>query len=302
MDKNKAMPVITCIMFTYNHFDRIYESLDSVFAQDYPNIELGVFDDCSKNFPAQKIKDYINERKKSNIIKVKVVQNEVNLGTVKNINNAERQFEGKYIINLSPEDPFASSDVMRKIVDKMEELNSEVITTYRIIVDGNGKTVGKSPSERYFNKFIGMTAKEQFRAIATGAGIAGPGTYYSRKYLEEQGFFDENYRLQEDGPMLLKTTRNGHHIDGLNIVSCYYRLGNGVSSSTNLNELLLKDIKRMFDVEVLPFLDQFNFWEKRRIRYEISRLKISRRSMSITQKILFGLKYPDVVLFRKSIR
>ena len=85
-------------------------------------------------------------------------------------------------------------------------------------------------------------------------------------------------------------------------MSCYYRLGNGVSSSTNLNELLLKDIKRMFDVEVLPFLDQFNFWEKRRIRYEISRLKISRRSMSITQKILFGLKYPDVVLFRKSIR
>ena len=180
MDKNKAMPVITCIMFTYNHFDRIYESLDSVFAQDYPNIELGVFDDCSKNFPAQKIKDYINERKKSNIIKVKVVQNEVNLGTVKNINNAERQFEGKYIINLSPEDPFASSDVMRKIVDKMEELNSDVITTYRIIVDGNGKTVGKSPSERYFNKFIGIIqllfdqfVTENRPQIVCAAGLKG---------------------------------------------------------------------------------------------------------------------------------
>ena len=134
--------------------------------------------------------------------------------------------------------------------------------------------------------------------VSMGVAIAGAGTYYSRKIFEESGIYDERYRLQEDGPFYLRILREGYKIHFADIIAVKYRLGNGVSSSKELHPDLKKDINNMLTYEVLPYIDKFNFWEKRRVYYQVERFK-DNKMLSLQQKVKYCLKYPDVVLYRK---
>ncbi|MBQ3865751.1 MAG: glycosyltransferase, partial [Clostridia bacterium] len=49
--------VISVIIISYREFSFIYETLDSIFKQDYPSIQIVVTDDCSPVFPEKEIRD-----------------------------------------------------------------------------------------------------------------------------------------------------------------------------------------------------------------------------------------------------
>ena len=55
-------------MLTYKKFDYLYEALDSVFIQDYPNIEIIIGDDCSPEFPRKEIDQYIESAQSIRIL------------------------------------------------------------------------------------------------------------------------------------------------------------------------------------------------------------------------------------------
>ena len=63
------MKLYTIVLTHYNQMEYIEEALDSVFIQNYPNIELLITDDASKNFDENKVTEYI---KKHNPKSVKV--------------------------------------------------------------------------------------------------------------------------------------------------------------------------------------------------------------------------------------
>ena len=84
MKDKKEFPLVTVEMLTYKKFDYLEASLNSVFAQDYPNIEIIISDDGSPNFYKEYIENIIN-KKTNNIKNVQIIHHEVNLGTVKNL-------------------------------------------------------------------------------------------------------------------------------------------------------------------------------------------------------------------------
>ena len=59
--------LISISILTYRNYRYLYEALESVFSQDYSNIELIVSDDGSDNFPEDEIRTYIQKNKKNNI-------------------------------------------------------------------------------------------------------------------------------------------------------------------------------------------------------------------------------------------
>lgn len=58
------MKLYTIVLTHYNQMEYIEEALDSVFIQNYPNIELLITDDASKNFDENKVTEYIKNIKK----------------------------------------------------------------------------------------------------------------------------------------------------------------------------------------------------------------------------------------------
>ena len=89
------MERVSVITLAYNSMETIFETIDSVLMQDYPEIEMIVADDHSAEFDEEKIIAYIETRKGQNIVNYQVYQNRENLGTVKNINNAIKRATGE---------------------------------------------------------------------------------------------------------------------------------------------------------------------------------------------------------------
>ena len=77
------MKLYSIVVTHYNQMEFIYEALDSVFKQNYPNIELIVTDDKSKSFDKKTVIDYIEKKKKKNITNYIIIANDTNLGTTK---------------------------------------------------------------------------------------------------------------------------------------------------------------------------------------------------------------------------
>ena len=87
---------ISVIILSYKNLPGIYDSLDSILVQDYPDIELIFSDDGTPEFDKEedKLRDYLNKKNKGNITSVIFNGLKVNQGTVKNINSALEKASG----------------------------------------------------------------------------------------------------------------------------------------------------------------------------------------------------------------
>ena len=130
-------PLITVLICTYNKFDYLKGSIDSVLQQEYPCLELIVADDASKNFPKTQIEEYIKNNKNENVSNFTVYSNSKNLGTVKNLNNGAKRASGKYIIFMAGDDEFYDSAVLERVVCEAERRNCGLLITMRLVSDEN---------------------------------------------------------------------------------------------------------------------------------------------------------------------
>ena len=119
---------VTVVTMTYNNFGNLFRTIKSVLNQRYNKIEYIISDDGSKNFPIADIKKFIDSNN-THRFEIKILANEHNQGTVKNINGAYRKATGKYIVNLSCGDIFFNDYVIEKIVDRFEKSLADVIAT-----------------------------------------------------------------------------------------------------------------------------------------------------------------------------
>ncbi len=291
-------PLITCYILTYRRFENLFTTIDSVLVQDYPRIEIGIFDDGSDGFPEEEIREYIDRRKGDNIESIVIHRNRQNLGTVKNMNIMLSLTQGEYLLDIPAEDSLASRSACSTIAEAFRETGAEILFSYKSVLDQDGRETGTTPSRHCAKRLQRMDAGQQYRWIACGAPFTGAGMYYTRKIIEQLGGFDEEYRLQEDGPFFLKATREGHRIGFIEKTTYQYRMGTGVTSGKENNPMLVQDVLKLFDKEIMPYIDRFSPFERRCIRYETERIRKPKR-MDRSQKIKLILAYPDVVLYRK---
>lgn len=77
----KTFPLVSVVVASYNHADFIEKALDSVATQTYPNLELIIVDDCSKDTSVSKIKVWAAKPKnKKRFFRLIVEAKKVNSG------------------------------------------------------------------------------------------------------------------------------------------------------------------------------------------------------------------------------
>lgn len=245
MIEKKRVSIVTVL---YNGMDFIYETINSVLQQDYANIEFVIADDSSKHFDKNSIISYIEEHKGDNLRNYLVYQNQKNLGTVKNFNQAISKVTGDIVIILSGDDIFFNHRVVSVIVEKFQNNKIDFLVTRRKVMNIDGtKTDELIPSDfeiQMIKKF--KTAKQEYAAMYTGDmySMASGSVFSFRKQLfEKLGGYDESYRLWEDGPFVAKYLSEIGMVEyDYDIISIYYRKG-GVSENNCINPLLLNDLK-----------------------------------------------------------
>lgn len=132
-------PLASICVPSYNHAQYLPATLDSALAQTYPNIEIIVLDDGSKDDSLAIARDY--EARFPGKIKVYTHPNGANLGISATVNAALSHSKGKYWMGL-PSDDILYPDKIEKQVAFLEK-NPELGFVYCRVnyIDSEGKAL-----------------------------------------------------------------------------------------------------------------------------------------------------------------
>ncbi|MBR5166496.1 MAG: glycosyltransferase [Salinivirgaceae bacterium] len=292
------LPLVSIITASYQRFERLYDTINSVVNQDYPNIEYIITDDGSDFFPFEDVRAFLRKRANSNV-QWFIVQHELNIGTVKNLNSAYKKSKGNYVINLSCGDVFFDNNIVSRIVNRFITTKRDVIVTSRMVYRGSYTPLYLLPhyAERKVIQRFDSSIK-QYSAFITSAFYdmaSGSAMCFSRSILERIGYFDERYLLWEDGPFLAKYLMIGKLEFAYDIISIWYENG-GVSSARkfkNKHPKLQEDELLFARDEKLEHLDSLSLVNRRRL-YRINKRLFAR---SKKQKVAIDIVYFPETLF-----
>lgn len=285
--------LFSVITLTYTNFRHLKETILSVCAQDYHDIEYIICDDGSKDFPEEQIVHWIESNKGPNIRKYKIFRQPDNVGTVRNINYAYKHAEGDYFINLSCGDVFFEKHTISMIADRMKRDDSKMMVTSRLLYQNAFTPLGLVPHYMERDKLRKMTKKEeQYKAhiknrlygMASGCVLCS-----SRAIMEELGYFDERYILLEDGPILAKYLKKYPLYYYPELISIWYEQG-GVSTGGDkeLSPILQKDTMLFNEIEGIGTHQHLTLYEERRRKF----IRARREAKTKGQKVFSYVRYP----------
>ena len=265
------MKKFSVIITHYNQMRFIKEALDSVFCQTYKNIELIVADDGSPTFDRKKVERYIKNKNKKHF-EYKILDSKINLGTVKNINNAIKITTGDYIMFFAADDKLYDENVVSNFVKAFQNERRNVITTQCLLYDENFKKLfGKFVNKYKSWLFNFKSSRSNYARMAIGCCYGSGGTAYRKEVFKKYGLFDERYIFVEDLSYWLKILREGEKLYYCNFNTLCHRDG-GISHSVYSEYTIPKHVRQYyFDIlniygnEIFPYFEKFNIIEKYKI-------------------------------------
>lgn len=195
------MPAISVIMAVYNGTDFIKESIDSILDQSFTDFEFIIVNDGSTDDSLNIIEKYSDKR-------IKVINNETNIGLPKSLNKAIRLSKGKFIARQDADDisnKFRLEKQYNKIVSSQYDLISS--DCHCIDVDSNITGLAKP---RFKNK-------NKIQHLLTGKMIFPHGSVLFKKNIVDiQKCYNENFYYAQDAELwlrLLKLNYNFFHFE-----------------------------------------------------------------------------------------
>lgn len=214
------------VVVTYNSSSTIIETLDSIYNQTYNNIELVVTDDYSSDNTNEVVANWIKEHAKR-FVNVKHIRNEKNIGVTGNCNIGIKAAQGDYIQLIAGDDLLVSKAIEVKM--KYADIYRFEYAACKTAPFGEDETVvskvKKGCEEGY--ELLKSDTEKQRRAILKNNIMAGPsGGFFSKKFIEEFGGFDENYPMIEDYPFIYHYLMSGRSIFFIDEELTRYRVAN----------------------------------------------------------------------------
>ena len=293
--------LLTCIILTFKNKEYLYETIDSVCMQDYPNIELIIAEDASGNFDIDKVREYVNQNKKDNIKKIIIYSNEHNLGTVKNINKAIKKSSGQYFKIIAGDDTYPEKDVFSKEINYLKKVNGLLVVGDTISCDANLK-------ERYRVGFkyckvdlLNGSRKRLYKYLVLKelGLLATQVCCFHRSFFTKIGYYDESYILLEDMPMEKRIVLSNIKINYFSHPAVNHRGDVGMSTSSAAFDIrkyqyyldLYNEAKNNYfvDSEVLGFIPAY--MRLHLCMYRLKMCKYNEYKEGRLSKIILTLEY-----------
>lgn len=125
--------MVSVIMPAYNAERTIVEAIESVLNQTFTDFELIVINDDSKDGTLQIIKDFISKDKR-----VKLINNENNLGVSESRNKGVTSAKGEFIAFLDSDDMWRN-DKLEKQLEIMKNCDAALSYTASAFINQSGK-------------------------------------------------------------------------------------------------------------------------------------------------------------------
>jgi glycosyltransferase involved in cell wall biosynthesis len=314
MERTKE-PVISVVVLAYNIQDLVLETLDSIYQQSYPHIELIVSDDCSTDQTVERCQEWLNINK-DRFVDAKVVSAEKNGGIPANCNQGIRVSSGDWIKIIAGDDLFYT-DAMEKFINNIKQDSSGMKKAFHAKVvefqDGvlveQGPSVWGDPQKQKFN-LPETSPEEQFKILIRFNPVYAPTVLLHKSIYEDIGYFDERFRFWEDRPMWIKITANNIKMHFLNENVVKYRR-HPLSVQINTDQTFFSKTQISMDegykaiiIQNLPLFERFLYSYVIGVRILFIRLFKNRKSLltNLIYKVLVILPEKLIELIRKKYK
>lgn len=216
-------PLVSVAVIVYKSSDTIIETLDSIAAQTYPNIELIVADDGSPDSTVQVAQDWINKHL-DRFVRTELITVEKNTGVTGNYIRAEQKCQGEWIKNIDGDDlliPTAIADYV-ELTQKHPEFD---IIYSRIKVFGLSEEEGEEYVKRYDFSFFDKTQEERYEMNKDICIVPPQTAFINRSKINKLGLqYDTRIPMLEDRPWMLNAIRLGASFGFLDKAVLLYRV------------------------------------------------------------------------------
>ena len=204
--------MVSVVMLTYNDASFIVETLESVKAQTYNNIELIISDDKSMDNTVAVAREWV-EKNGSCFRNVVFLESDNNVGVTANAIRATNAATGQWIKSIGG-DNLMTPDCIAQLVAFVENRSDiELVQCGMDLIDIGGKVIGhsfKSPDPVFHDNRI--MANEQYQIYLRKDPVDALALFKKKSLLADMECYDAEFRNQEDTPFSLRVLKAGHKI------------------------------------------------------------------------------------------
>ncbi len=247
MDNNLS-PLVSVVLITYNSARFVLDTLESVKAQTWENIELIVSDDGSTDQTIEVCSKWLghNSDRFQNVRLITVAQN---TGIPANCNRGLRVVQGEWLKTVSGDDLLLDSCIS----DNMEYVRKYPDASFLVSdlqeIDENGHLIrDKVVNEAliFFNKI--PSVKKQLKAYSRWPTFINSPTFFcKREVIEKVNYCDENFKIYEDTTMVIRIMEREFKLYYMNKPTVGYRIHRkAISRAINIDAQREKEAFKVF--------------------------------------------------------
>lgn len=186
-------PLISVLIPSYNYARFIEKSIDSVLAQTYENVEIVVLDNRSTDETMSVLRTRFAQE-----TRVRVFENDENIGLVQNFNRALTHARGEFIVWLCADDWFLKHHLERLYAVFEGNPGLDIVYTNVVFADAHERTFSiKAEASQLPLDYIDIR-DELPEMLATFCQLCLPAALFRRELFEELGPLDETLPICAD--------------------------------------------------------------------------------------------------------
>jgi alpha-1,3-rhamnosyltransferase len=267
MTVNHKTPIVSIIVITYNSSRYILETLESARKQSYQNIELIISDDCSTDNTIQLCKDWLKINQ-NRFVNSKLIEAEINTGIPGNCNRGWKAGQGEWIKLIAGDDVLLENCIQSNLTFISQNPDIKLLYSEANKIDENSNPLPddqdfyKGEIKGWRNSFFSKDCGQQLKMFVRHPGfLISPTIFVNTGLLKNIDGFDENLRVFEDIPFVIRVLGTGVKICHFPVRTVNYRLhSQSISKNTNKEKsrLILGEFAKIYSLYRKPHLSWFN--------------------------------------------
>lgn len=239
-----SVPVIT-----YNSSKFVLETLESIKAQTYQNIELIISDDCSTDNTIELCRKWVEENKER-FVRTQIITSELNTGVSANLNRAEAACQGEWVKGIAGDD-LLTPNCIADCVEYVQQNTNIIYLFGRIEAFGASEEQNRHFAENVFDySFFDLDIDGQLERLVFGSNCVPASTcFYNRQKAIDLGIRnDERIPLLEDWPKWINILEKGVKLEFMDKTLVKYRIHNTSISTSSCASVRFVESNYLFDL------------------------------------------------------
>lgn len=182
-------PKVSVLMSVYSGEKYLREAIDSILNQTFTDFEFLIINDGSTDRTAEILQSYDDPR-------IKIINNEKNMGLTKSLNKGLRMASGKYIARMDADDVSLSQRLEKEVNFLNQKKNIGLVGTYYLLINEKGSVL-------YAVKLL-TDERELKEKLLIGNQFGHGSVMFRRECIEKVGLYREEFKSSQDYDLWLR--------------------------------------------------------------------------------------------------